>query len=272
MTRRIAVAALCLLFCAGREAAAQTCTLSITALSFGTYSGTLLDSTASGRVTCTGAWDIPMDAGTGAGATETLREMTGAGGATLSYQLFRDAARTENWGNTTTTELTGTGNATITVYGQIPAGQTVAPGTYTDTIHTATTSFEVTVVVPASCTLGASALAFGNYSGSVLNATSTISVDCTNSTPYNVGLNAGTSSGATVANRSMTGPSSTLLGYKLFSDAGRTTNWGNTVGTDTKAGTGNGAVQTLTVYGQIPAGELVRPGSYTDTVTATLTY
>lgn len=272
MMRRVALAVLCVLSCVGREATAQTCTLTITTLSFGTYSGTLLNGTATGRVTCTGAWDIPMDAGTGAGATETIRKMTGPGGATLNYQLFKDAARTSNWGNTASTELTGTGNANITVYGQIPAGQTVGPGTYTDTIDTATTSFQVTVVVPTSCTLSTNALAFGSYSGLLLNATSTISVDCTNTTPYNVGLDAGTATGATVTNRSMTGPTSALLGYKLFSDASHTTNWGNTVGTDTKAGTGNGAVQTLTIYGQIPAGQLVRPGSYADTITATLTY
>jgi spore coat protein U-like protein len=37
-------------------------------------------------------------------------------------------------------------------------------------------------------------------------------------------------------------------------------------------GTGNGAIQALTVYGQTPAGQYVSPGSYTDTITATITY
>jgi len=89
---------------------------------------------------------------------------------------------------------------------------------------------------------------------------------------YNVGLSAGLATGATVTNRSMTGPASALLGYKLFSDSGRTINWGNTVGINTVAGVGNGASQSLTVYGQIPAGQFVRPGSYADTITATVTY
>ena len=62
------------------------------------------------------------------------------------------------------------------------------------------------------------------------------------------------------------------MGYRLFSNSGRTTNWGNTVGTDTVAGTGSGAVQSLTVYGQIPAGQYLRPGNYADTITATITY
>jgi spore coat protein U-like protein len=63
-----------------------------------------------------------------------------------------------------------------------------------------------------------------------------------------------------------------LLGYKLFSNSGRATNWGNTVGTDTVTGTGTGNSQSLTVYGQVHAGQYFKPGSYTDTITATITY
>jgi spore coat protein U-like protein len=63
-----------------------------------------------------------------------------------------------------------------------------------------------------------------------------------------------------------------VFGYALFSDNGRTKNWGQTIGTDTVTGTGNGAQQTLTVYGQIPAGTIPAPANYSDTVTATITY
>ena len=272
MMRRIVLAALFLLVFGARLAAAQACSLTFTALNYGTYTGALLKGTNTGRVTCSGAWNIPLDAGTGAGATEAIRKMTGPGGVTLSYLLFQDAARTTNWGNTTTTELTGSGNTNITVYGQITAGQFIAPGTYTDTITSATTTFTVTAVVQATCTISANPLSFGTYSGLLINSTSTISVTCTNTTPYNVGLNAGTTTGSTVTNRSMISPAATLLGYKLFSNSVLTTNWGNTVGTNTLAKTGTGAVQSLIVYGQIPAGEYVKPGSYTDTITATITY
>jgi spore coat protein U-like protein len=190
----------------------------------------------------------------------------------LNYSLYTDAARTINWGNTTGNELTGTGNASINVYGQIAAGQSVAPGTYTDTVSSATTSFTLTVVIQATCTIAANPLNFGNYAGALISSSTTISVTCTKSANYNLGLSAGLSTGATVTTRKMTGPSSSLLNYKLFSNSGYTTNWGNTVGTDTVAGTGSGVAQTLTVYGQIPAQQFVRPGSYTDTVVATLTY
>jgi spore coat protein U-like protein len=115
-------------------------------------------------------------------------------------------------------------------------------------------------------------MAFGTYTGVVAISTSTISMTCTNTTSYNVGLSAGTATGATVTNRSMTGPASSLLAYKLFRDSGRTLNWGNALGTDTVAGTGDGITQSLTVYGQIPTAQYPRPGSYADTITAIITY
>ena len=272
MMRRLVTAALMTLACVAQHAVGQGCTLTITTLNFGTYAGTQLNGTAAGTVACGSAWTIPLNAGTGAGATETVRKLTGPGGALLNYSLYTDAARTINWGNTTGNELNGTGNASITVYGQIATGQSVVPGTYTDTVSSDTTSFTVTVLIQATCTIAAKPLGFGNYAGVLISASTTISVTCTKSANYNLGLSAGLASGATVTNRSMTGPSSSLLSYKLFSNSGYTTNWGNTVGTDTVAGTGSGALQTLTVYGQIPARQFVRPGSYTDTVVATLTY
>ena len=62
------------------------------------------------------------------------------------------------------------------------------------------------------------------------------------------------------------------MAYALFSNPARTLNWGQTDGTDTVGGTGNGAAQSLTVYGQISAGQFVKPGNYIDTITATVTY
>ena len=103
-----------------------------------------------------------------------------------------------------------------------------------------------------------------------VNQTSTIQVQCTNTTPYNIGLNAGTATGATVTTRKMTNGGATV-GYALYSNAGMTTNWGNTVGTDTVSGTGNGA-QPYTVYGQVPAQSTPAAGTYTDTITVTVTY
>jgi spore coat protein U-like protein len=139
---------------------------------------------------------------------------------------------------------------------------------------TQTTTFQVTATVQAACLINsADTMAFGAYlRKSKSDSTSNVIVTCTNSTGYNVGLDAGTSAGATVTTRKMTGPGGAFLGYSLFSDANRTVNWGNTIGVDTVAGTGNGTPQDLTVYGEIPIGQHPTPGSYNDTITVTLTF
>ena len=137
---------------------------------------------------------------------------------------------------------------------------------------TATATFLVSTSVAATCTISTTPLAFGAYTGVLSQAAATGTITCTNTTPYNVGLSAGQATGATVTSRKMTGPAGALLAYSLFSDAGRTVNWGVTIGTDTVALVGNGLGQTLTAYGQIPAGQFFAPGLYSDTVTVTVTY
>ncbi len=136
---------------------------------------------------------------------------------------------------------------------------------------TATATFAVNMTVQATCLISALPLAFGTYTGVVVDASTTITITCTNTTCYNVGLSMGTGAGATVANRLMTGGGGTLP-YGLFSDAARSANWGQTVPTDTVAGIGNGAAQVLTVYGRVIAGRLAAPGTYSDVITATVTY
>ncbi len=130
----------------------------------------------------------------------------------------------------------------------------------------------VTSTVQATCLNTATPLAFGTYTGAVATATAIVTVTCTNTTPYNVGLDAGLATGASVTTRQMTGPAAALLAYVLTSDAAHAVNWGTTVGSDTVAGTGNGAGQPITIYGQEAAGQFVAPGAYTDTITATVTY
>jgi spore coat protein U-like protein len=137
---------------------------------------------------------------------------------------------------------------------------------------TTTTTFTVTATVVAGCTVTATNLAFGTYSEAQIDATSTITTDCNSGSAYNIGLNAGTASGATVTTRRMSGPGGALLNYSLFSDAGRTLNWGNTVGTDTVPSTGTGAAQNFTVFGRLPGSQFVTTGAYTDTITVTVTF
>ena len=135
----------------------------------------------------------------------------------------------------------------------------------------ATTTFNVTATVLKDCIVSATALAFGNYTGAVNTNTSTVTVTCTNSTTYSVGLGVGLATGATVTTRQMQN-GAVLLNYGLYSNGTWTTNWGNTLATNWVLGTGNGAAQNITVYGQIPAGQYVTPGSYADTISVTVTY
>ena len=48
--------------------------------------------------------------------------------------------------------------------------------------------------------------------------------------------------------------------------------WGNTVGTNTIAGTGSGGSQSYTVYGRVPPQTTPAAATYTDTITVTVTY
>jgi spore coat protein U-like protein len=124
--------------------------------------------------------------------------------------------------------------------------------------------------VQTVCSLNTTPLSFPAVAVTgVTDVTSTVNVTCTSGGTYNVGLDSGLNPVTT--QRNLKSGSSTLA-YGLFSDATHATAWGNTVGTNTIAGTGNGAAQTLTVYGEIAAGQTLTTGNYTDTVTVTVTY
>jgi spore coat protein U-like protein len=140
---------------------------------------------------------------------------------------------------------------------------------------TATSTFGVDVTIVAQCLINsASTLSFGGSQGVLsgnVDQTSTIVVQCTDTTTYDIGLDEGTGTGASVATRKLTGSGGTI-NYRLYSNAGRTTVWGKTVSTDTVSGTGTGAAQTYTVYGRIPAQTTPAPATYSDTITITVTY
>lgn len=126
----------------------SSCNVSATDLAFGTYdplAAAPTDGNSTVTVQCTllAPFSIGLNAGVGAGATVATRIMT-AGGNTLAYSLYQDAARATVWGNTPGSDTvagTGTGIAVpFTVYGRIPNGQNAAPGSYADTI-TVTVNF-----------------------------------------------------------------------------------------------------------------------------------
>jgi len=119
------------------------CLVSATTLDFGS-TGVLnanVDATNTISVTCTSGtpWNATLSAGASAGGTVVLRKMTGPGGATVDYTIYRNSAHTEIWGDGTsgtyTVSGTGTGLAQAqTGYGRVPPQTTPAAATYTDTI------------------------------------------------------------------------------------------------------------------------------------------
>jgi len=141
-----------LLACSSSRAYAllQSCSVSATALTFGSYdpsSATARDSTGTITVTCTAtvlgisaSWDILLS--TGSSPSFTPRRMFN-GGNSMQYNLYTNAARTQVWGDGTggTAKVSdlqlvvvGTTQYSYTAYGRIPALQNLGPGTYTDTI------------------------------------------------------------------------------------------------------------------------------------------
>ena len=138
---------------------------------------------------------------------------------------------------------------------------------------TTSANFTVSATVVAACVTSATNMGFGNYtasSGSPDNTTSTVSVTCSNNDAYTIALNAGNS--GNVAARTMLNGTHTL-GYGVYTTSGYATIWGDgTNGSSTVGGTGNGAAQSYTAYGQVPTAEYSAAGSYSDTLTATVTF
>jgi spore coat protein U-like protein len=133
-----------------------------------------------------------------------------------------------------------------------------------------------------TCTFGALAMAFGAYAPLVANLTTplevtgSVKVKCTSGGAYtltaNTGANAAHASGscATAAcTRAMLTGASSYVSYELYTSAAYTTVWN---ATNTLSGTGSGGTQTISIFGYIPAGNANTAGSYTDTVTVTVTF
>ncbi|BBI99209.1 biofilm synthesis protein [Ferrigenium kumadai] len=131
------------------------------------------------------------------------------------------------------------------------------------------TSFLVTASIAGTCSAAtATELAFGNYDGGQNDRTSTITVTCSTGTSYEIGLNDGANYNA--PNRRMKHGAADYLNYELYSDAGRTTRWGNDDSGDVHM-ISDGTAQNIDVYGRMPAGQNGPIGSYADTITVTVT-
>ena len=160
------------------------------------------------------------------------------------------------------------------------AGAALMIGTSVASAAQANTTFQVQAAVVANCLVSANNLAFGTYDPTAANleVNTTLSVRCTSGTGYTVALDAGMTTGATVAQRLMAFGTN-YMQYNLYRNVGRTEIFGDgSLGTFTVTGTGTGIgagnAQTVTVYGRIPTGQDTLPiGTYTEsTITVTVTF
>jgi spore coat protein U-like protein len=143
---------------------------------------------------------------------------------------------------------------------------------------TATGSFQVSATVVSGCTVSATTLNFGSsidptVAAVPVDASTSMTVLCTNTTVYSVALNAGVNAGGGSNFSSRTIKNGThTLGYQLYLDSLRSTVWGDGTASSVVPGVGIGTNQTLTIYGRLPSLTGAVPGTYTDTVTVTVTY
>ncbi|GAB5100766.1 spore coat U domain-containing protein [Caballeronia sp. LP006] len=152
---------------------------------------------------------------------------------------------------------------------------TVAVATPSAFAGSKTATFDVTLNIQDDCSISANPLNFGDTGALTDNVdqSSNLAVTCTTGTPYNVALDAGTATGSQVATRKLANAGGTAtVDFNLYRDAARTQLWGQTTGTDTTAGVGNGKSQSLVVYGRVPSQTTPAAGTYSSTVTATVVF
>jgi len=136
-------------------------------------------------------------------------------------------------------------------------------------------SMGASATVNALCqTVSASTLAFGTYdptSNSHNTSSTTISVSCTNGTSPTISFNAGSTNGATTAQRLLTNGTSTL-NYNIY-DSSSYLQELDATHTLSVTGTGLSNTVNVTAYGKIPKNQMdMTTGTYTDTVTVTVSY
>lgn len=135
----------------------------------------------------------------------------------------------------------------------------------------------------ADCTVSATGVAFGNYAftdPAPTDTTGNVQVSCTLSGLISLNVNytilLSTGGGGSYAPRKMTNGANPLR-YNLYTNAGRSTVWGDgTAGTSVVSdgyllGIGT-TVRNYPVYGRLPASQNTPAGAYADTITVTVNY
>ncbi|MBA3487232.1 MAG: spore coat protein U domain-containing protein, partial [Lysobacter sp.] len=91
------------------------------------------------RLTCTSntPWSVGIDGGSNGDPANRRMRRNGIGPESVGYGLYRDAGRSQPWGNTPATSVAGVGTGVqvaLTAYGQVPGQALPLPGDYQDTV------------------------------------------------------------------------------------------------------------------------------------------
>ncbi len=232
------------------------------------------------------------------GGNPPRRYMIGPGGAVLEYQLRQTSGGAPlSQIFVEVVMLLGNGSASAPIYADVLSQSVQLPtGLYNATYASggqngvkmrigvlacdvlaqdqAAGSFEVRGQAASSCDVSTTALDFGNVPAQLVqpvDKTATVTVSCTQGTPYRVSLGLGQGPGVSnPAARKMKNLLATLT-YGLFQDPARSQPWGDTLATNV-AGTGAGLAQVYTIYGRIFGNQTPTIGTYTDSVVVTIAY
>ncbi len=131
----------------------------------------------------------------------------------------------------------------------------------------------------AVCTVSTTPVSFGSYSvlsSSPLDAEGSITVSCNEAPPPTVAIAIGASpnSGGFSPRKMKLGSGSELIEYNLYIDTTRTQIWGDGTGstfTKSQKARKNNTWEN-TVYGRVPPLQNISAGTYSETLTVTITW
>lgn len=308
----LVVPLLCILSLEAAAQAPCTYEVTSATLDFGAANGDItspIDITGTISVTCSQLLSgvvnrrvcLSLPAGTG-GVTIADRRMR-SGENFIEYQLYSNPARTVVWGELggavaidfTNLTLGTPQTRVVTIHARVFGGQAGKNiGSYLSSLSgvgrwqnyllvlapncssvtgNATTLSSITpmLFVAPQCTILAADLDFGTIVGlDGHGAATNLSVTCSASAPYEIALDGGSAGGGISHRRMRQGPDA--IDYQLYLDSGHTQLWGDGMTGSPYSGTGNGVAQSVPVHGWIPPQGPKPAGTYTDIITATVTY
>jgi spore coat protein U-like protein len=238
------------------------------------------------------------------------RRLSDGAGHFVNYALWTDAGGTVPWGDNglagtyPANPLTSTGNGTNVfhpIYGTASTAGTTHAWLYTDTVHVTIayppyspadkleTDLVLEVTIIGTCTLDSSGVTgFGAWPSDAADITGValgiITVTCISGTNYALGIDAGLHWNATLAGKRHLANGSSYIPYILWTDANRTTEWGDTGLTEientyvethpapVQVSVGTGNLQTFFLWGDALIQGVGVAGNYNDTVIVTVVW